>query len=107
MKTKFLVPLVMGVLAFTAPSWADPTGPIGTPVDNSTEYVFVGPDAPSLAPQPELFMGDFPSPISDALPMFSLDLRRVDVGIDFLVQQTAVGPKSIDEVGVMLSFKSR
>jgi hypothetical protein len=100
MKAKCLLPLVMALFAFTLPSWADSAAAVNTSVDNS-----IAPDDQSTASQPTS-ADAFPGTVSGTISMPSLDLRHVDVGIDFLVQETAVGPNTVYGVGMMFTFKS-
>ncbi|MGA2975190.1 MAG: hypothetical protein ABSF77_07760 [Spirochaetia bacterium] len=102
MKTKYLLPLIICVLALTVPSWADSAAPINSLINNSSAFAPQGPDGQSSAALPELTQGDF----FDTVPMFSLDLSRFDVGVDFLAQQITVWPKSVYGVGVMFTLKS-
>lgn len=102
MKTKYLLPLIIGVLALTVPSWADSAAPIDNLINSSSAFAPQGPDAQSIASLPALTPGDF----SDTVPMFSLDLSRLDMGVDFLAQQITVWPKSVYGVGVMFTLKS-
>jgi hypothetical protein len=106
MNTKCLFPLALGILIFAAPSWASSRTPMPSPAATS-----IAPGSPlpvfrSSASPETLAVEELTGSASDALPVLSLQLKRVDLGIDLLVQQTSVGPASIDTgVGLMLSFK--
>jgi hypothetical protein len=104
MKAKFLLPLVLGLLAFSMPTWAESAAPAGAVIDNSNALAPYGPDAQSIAS-----LSDFPGrDFSDTIPLFTLYLSRpnLTMGIAFLAQETVVGPNSVDGAGVMLTFKA-
>lgn len=104
MKAEFLLPLVLGLLAFSMPSWADPAAPAGDLFDNSNAPAVYGPDAPGVVSLPDFLTGDS----SDTFPMFTLPLSRFNLtmGMSFLPQETVVAPNSVDGAGVMLTFKA-
>jgi len=102
MKAKFLLPLVLGLLASGTLTWAESAAPTLTLTDNSSALASNGSDARSIASVPDFSSGDF----SDTLPLFTMRLGRSDLDIGFLAQETVVGPNSLDGAGVMLTFKA-
>jgi hypothetical protein len=58
---------------------------------------------PSLSFRARLFPDELPQVITGAVPMPSfLDVGNVDLGIDFLVLETAMGPSDAYGMGLML-----
>ncbi len=58
---------------------------------------------PRLSLRAQLFPDEFSQVIADAVPMPSfLDLGNVDLGIDFLVLETTMGPSDAYGMGLML-----
>jgi hypothetical protein len=104
MKAEFLLPLVLGLLAFGMPTWADSAVPAGALTDNSNALAPDNQNAQSIASAPDFNGGDF----SDTLPLFTMRLSRFNLSMDigFLAQETVVGPNSLDGVGMMLTFKA-
>ncbi len=100
MKVNCLFPLVMALLAFTLPSWGDSTAHDAAPVDNMFTTDNQGTE-PLPAPADAV-----PGLVSGTISMPSLDLSLVDVGMDFLVQETVVGSSSVYGVGMMFTLKS-
>jgi hypothetical protein len=52
----------------------------------------------------ESFPNSFSGTFSDTLPITSLDRKSLDVGVGFLVLETAVGPNEEYGAGLMLTF---
>ena len=111
--------VVLGLITFGGALWADQPQRLPPPVmdiptdtsfDNSIGLNSFGSLDQSIAmqtkPPIEEFPNTFSDTISDKLSLSTLDLRRVDVGIDFLVLETAVGSKDVYGAGLMLRFTS-
>jgi hypothetical protein len=104
MKTKFLFPFVLGLLALSVPARADSAASASALIDNSNALTPYVSDAQSIASLPDFPAGDF----SDTLPMFTLQLSRSNLmmGIAFLAEKTVVGSSSVDGARVLLTFKA-
>jgi len=77
-------------------SWNAPATPFGNPIA-ADEQGSASLPAPADA---------VPGLVSGTIAMPSLDLNLVDVGMDFLVQETVVGSSSVYGVGMMFTLKS-
>jgi hypothetical protein len=105
--TKWLLLLVFGVLVYAAPIWAGPIASVQPLADRPGTLSFASIDFQSGVLQPGLSTQELMGTVSDALPLLFLQMSRVDMGIDLLMQQTTVGPNSVDTgVGLMLTFKT-
>lgn len=105
MKKETLVPVLTALLAFAVTAGVSSQAAL-----DLSEPIPLVPDAPNvqgLVPQPEAPAGVMPATISGTLPLGALDARKVDVGIDFLVQQTTAAPAVENGVGLMLTFIGR
>jgi hypothetical protein len=108
MKTNGLLPLALGVFLLTLPCLTGFAAPLlDTSFETSIGLTSGGLDDQNIAPQIRLPTGNPTGTISDSILVSSLDLRHIDVGIDFLVQETTVGPtNAVYGVGLMLRFKN-
>jgi hypothetical protein len=107
MKMKCLLPLAMTFFAFTVPTWAGPSAPTGILAENPTDLVSADSYVTGSPPQPDAGTNDIRPTISDTLPMVSLDLSTLDVGVDFLVQQISTESNTYDDaLGLLFTFKS-
>jgi len=95
----FLLVMVMVLFLLTLSTWPVLAAPVETSVDKP-----IAPYDQSTWSQPEPADSSLGTNFG-TIPMPSLDLGLVDVGMDFLVQETTVNPNSVYGVGMMFSLK--
>ena len=103
MKKEALVPVLAVLLAFAVPAGVSARAVLDAGL--SVPLVPDASDPQELVPQTEVPPGLTQAGISGTLPLGSLETRKLDVGIDLLVEQVSTEPSAVENgVGLMLTF---
>jgi len=105
MKKRCLLPLLLGVVVFAAPGWAAAGSSPGARTGDSSLLLPADQDVQLPAQQPS---GVVPVVTRGALPLSTVELGRVSVAMDFLMEQTEITSGFVDDgVGLMFTITRR